>query len=83
MFPKFISYNICSNRFIYVGIPEELYDRINVNGSGISLGHPLGATLAVRACGLVNEMKKRNVRYGLEGTPGAGAIALAGVFERR
>ena len=66
-----------------VGIPEELYDRINVNGSGISLGHPLGATLAVRACGLVHEMKKRNARYGLVGTPGAGSIAVAGVFERR
>ena len=66
-----------------VGIPEELYDRINVNGSGISLGHPLGATLALRLCGLVHEMKKRNARYGLVGTPGAGAIALAGLFERR
>ena len=66
-----------------VGVPEELYDRINVNGSGISLGHPLGATLAIRACGLLNEMKKRSVRYGLVGTPGAGGIALAGVFERR
>ncbi|MDP2916808.1 MAG: thiolase family protein [Dehalococcoidia bacterium] len=66
-----------------LGVPEALYDRINVNGSGISLGHPLGATLSLRTCGLVHEMKKRNARYGLVGTPGAGAIAVAGVFERR
>lgn len=66
-----------------LGVPEELYDRINVNGSGISLGHPLGATLALRVTGLVHEMKKRNARYGLVGTPGAGSIAVAGVFERR
>ena len=66
-----------------VGVPEELYDRINVNGSGVSLGHPIGATLAIRLCGLVHEMKKRNARYGLVGTPSAGAPALAAVFERR
>jgi len=66
-----------------VGVPEEIYDRINVNGSGISLGHPLGATLALRVCGLAHEMNKRKVKYGLVGTPGAGSIAVAGVFERR
>ncbi|MBN1189968.1 MAG: thiolase family protein [Dehalococcoidales bacterium] len=70
-------YNIRS-----LGIPEEYYERINVNGSGISLGHPLGATLALRVTALVNEMKKRNARYGLVGTPGAGGIACAAVFER-
>ena len=66
-----------------LGVPEELYDRINVNGSGISLGHPLGATLALRLCGLAHELKKRSARYGLVGTPGAGAISVAAVFERR
>jgi len=66
-----------------LGIPEDIYDRINVNGSGISLGHPLGATLALRVCGLVHEMKKRSVRYGLVGTPGAGSVAVGAIFERR
>jgi acetyl-CoA C-acetyltransferase len=70
-------YNIRS-----LNIPLDHYDRINVNGSGISLGHPLGATLALRVTALVNEMKKRNARYGLVGTPGAGGVACVGVFER-
>lgn len=70
-------YNIKS-----LNIPLDHYDRINVNGSGISLGHPLGATLALRVTALVHEMKKRNVRYGLVGTPGAGGVSCVGVFER-
>jgi acetyl-CoA C-acetyltransferase len=65
-----------------VGIPIELYDRINVNGSGIALGHPLGATLALRVTALLHEMNKRNVRYGIVGTPGAGGVACVGLFER-
>ena len=63
-------------------IPLDHYDRINVNGSGISLGHPLGATLALRVTALVHEMKKRNARYGMVGTPGAGGVACVGIFER-
>jgi acetyl-CoA C-acetyltransferase len=70
-------YNIKS-----IGVPLDHYDRVNVNGSGISLGHPLGATLALRVTALVNEMKKRRVRYGMVGTPGAGGIACVGIFER-
>jgi acetyl-CoA C-acetyltransferase len=70
-------YNIKS-----LGIPLDHYDRINVNGSGIALGHPLGATLALRVTALVHEMKKRGARYGLVGTPGAGGVACVGVFER-
>ena len=70
-------YNIRS-----LNIPLDHYDRINVNGSGIALGHPLGATLALRVTALVQEMKKRNARFGLVGTPGAGGVACVGVFER-
>lgn len=66
-----------------VGIPESMWDRINVNGSGISLGHPLGAVLALRVTSLVHEMEKRGARYGMVGTPGAGGVAVAAVFERR
>ncbi len=66
-----------------LGIPESMYDRVNVNGSGIALGHPLGATLALRVCALLHEMNKRKVRYGITGTPTAGANSVAAVFERR
>jgi acetyl-CoA C-acetyltransferase len=65
-----------------VGVPLDHYDRVNVNGSGISLGHPLGATLALRVTALLQEMKKRNLRYGMVGTPGAGGVACVGIFER-
>jgi acetyl-CoA C-acetyltransferase len=71
-------YNIKS-----LGIPEGRYNRINVNGSGISLGHPLGATLAMRVTALVHEMNKRKVRYGMVGTCGAGGLSTVGIFERR
>jgi acetyl-CoA C-acetyltransferase len=65
-----------------LGIPESRWDRINVNGSGISLGHPLGAVLALRVTSLVHEMEKRNAPFGMVGTPGAGGVALAAMFER-
>jgi len=45
-----------------LGIPEE---KVNPNGGGISLGHPLGATGAVLTTKLVYEMQRRNLRYGL------------------
>lgn len=67
-----------------VGIPEKDWDnKVNVNGSGIALGHPLGATLALRVCALLHEMEKRNLKYGITGTPTAGANAVACVFERK
>jgi acetyl-CoA C-acetyltransferase len=66
-----------------LGIPESRWDRINVNGSGISLGHPLGAVLALRVTSLVHEMEKRGARYGMVGTPGAGGVAVAAIFERK
>jgi acetyl-CoA C-acetyltransferase len=72
----------CLYNIRMLGIPESLYDRINVNGSGISLGHPLGAVLALRVTSLVHEMNKRQVRYGMVGTPGAGSVAVSAIFER-
>jgi acetyl-CoA C-acetyltransferase len=44
-----------------LGIP---LDRINVNGGAIALGHPLGATGAMLLGTLLNEMERRDVRYG-------------------
>jgi len=67
-----------------MGIPEEDYDRkINVNGSGVSLGHPIAATGAIRMVTLLHEMKRRNARYGLETICGGGGLGIAAIVERR
>ena len=57
-------------------------DRLNVNGSGISLGHPVGATGARILATLAWEMQRRQVRYGLETMCIGGGQGLAAVFER-
>jgi acetyl-CoA C-acetyltransferase len=57
-------------------------DRLNVNGSGISLGHPVGATGARILATLAREMHRRQVRYGLETMCIGGGQGLAAVFER-
>lgn len=57
------------------------FDRINVNGSGISLGHPVGATGARMLATLAREMRRRRVRYGLETMCIGGGQGLAAVFE--
>ena len=62
--------------------PEECRSKVNVNGSGISLGHPIGATGAMRLVTLVHEMTRRNCRYGLETICGAGGLGVAAVIER-
>ena len=58
------------------------YDRINVNGSGISLGHPIACTGVRLLVTLVNEMRRRKVDYGLAGICGGGGLGIAGVLER-
>ncbi len=64
-----------------IGIPEADYDdKINVNGSGISLGHPIGATGVMRLVTLLHEMKRRKARYGLETICGGGGQGIAAVF---
>ncbi len=62
---------------------EDIDDRLNVNGSGISLGHPIGATGARILTTMLYEMKRRDVRYGLETMCIGGGQGLAAVFERR
>jgi acetyl-CoA C-acetyltransferase len=57
-------------------------DRLNVNGSGISLGHPIGATGARVAVTLLHEMQRRKSRYGLETMCVGGGQGMAAVFER-
>lgn len=57
-------------------------DKLNVNGSGISLGHPIGATGGRILANLVHEMRRREVRYGLETMCIGGGQGIAAVFER-
>jgi acetyl-CoA C-acetyltransferase len=61
---------------------EECERKLNVNGSGISLGHPIGATGAMRMVSLLHEMKRSNARYGLETICGGGGHGIAAVVER-
>ncbi len=58
------------------------FSRLNVNGSGISLGHPVGATGARILATLLHEMDRRQARYGLETMCIGGGQGLAAVFER-
>ncbi|MFZ5668663.1 MAG: acetyl-CoA C-acetyltransferase [Pseudomonadota bacterium] len=57
-------------------------DRLNVNGSGISLGHPIGATGGRILANLLRELHRREGRYGLETMCIGGGQGIAAVFER-
>jgi acetyl-CoA C-acetyltransferase len=54
---------------------------INVNGSGISLGHPVGATGARLVITLLHEMRRRNVQCGLATLCGGGGLGMAMIIE--
>jgi acetyl-CoA C-acetyltransferase len=58
------------------------HDRTNVHGSGISLGHPVGATGGRMLASLARELTRRQARYGLETMCIGGGQGLAAVFER-
>jgi len=58
------------------------FERLNVHGSGISLGHPVGATGTRILTTLAREMHRRQARYGLETMCIGGGQGLAAVFER-
>jgi len=62
-----------------VGAADE---RLNVNGSGISLGHPVGATGCRILTTMLREMGRRRARYGLETMCIGGGQGLAAIFER-
>ena len=68
--------------FRELGLTEKDYDRINVNGSCVSLGHPLGATGARIVTTLTHEMRRRSARYGLIAMCGGGGMGVAGILER-
>ena len=57
-------------------------DILNVNGSGISLGHPIGATGARILADMAAEMHRREVRFGLETMCIGGGQGIAAIFER-
>jgi acetyl-CoA C-acetyltransferase len=65
-----------------MGIGADAYARVNVNGSGISLGHPIACTGTRVLVTLLHEMKRRNVRYGLECICGGGGLGIAAILER-
>jgi acetyl-CoA C-acetyltransferase len=58
------------------------YDRLNVNGSGISLGHPVGATGVRILATMLRELERRGGRYGLETMCIGGGQGLTAIFER-
>ena len=60
----------------------EMEAKVNVNGSGISLGHPIGATGAIRLVTLLHEMKRSGVRWGLETICGGGGQGICLIVER-
>jgi acetyl-CoA C-acetyltransferase len=65
-----------------MGMTEKDYPKINVNGSGISLGHPIACTGTRVLVTLLNEMRRRKARFGLECICGGGGLGIAAIFER-
>ncbi|WP_028313906.1 acetyl-CoA C-acyltransferase [Desulfatibacillum aliphaticivorans] len=66
-----------------MGIGKEDYGKINVNGSGISLGHPIAATGVRVLVSLVYEMRRRDAKMALECICGGGGLGIAAVLERK
>ncbi len=60
----------------------ERLDDVNPNGGGISLGHPLGATGARITATLLNELDRRDARYGIASMCVGFGMAIAGVVEK-
>lgn len=61
---------------------DAIEQKLNVNGSGISLGHPIGATGVRILATLLHELERRKGRYGLETMCIGGGQGIAAVFER-
>ena len=57
-------------------------DMVNVNGGAIAMGHPLGCTGAKLTIQLLNEMQRRNQKYGMVTACVGGGQGIAGIFER-
>ena len=61
---------------------EERWEDVNPNGGGISLGHPLGATGARVTATLLNELERRDARYGVATMCIGFGQAIAAIVER-
>jgi acetyl-CoA C-acetyltransferase len=61
------------------GVP---HDKVNVNGGAIALGHPLGATGAIILGMLIDELHRRQMRYGLATLCVGGGMGIATIVER-
>jgi acetyl-CoA C-acetyltransferase len=62
-----------------MGVPAE---KVNVNGGAIAMGHPLGATGAMILGTLLDELERRNLRYGLATLCVGGGMGIATIVER-
>ena len=58
------------------------HDKVNVNGGAIAMGHPLGATGAMILGTLVDELERRDLRYGLATLCVGGGMGIATIVER-
>jgi acetyl-CoA C-acetyltransferase len=65
-----------------MSIEPAQYHKVNVNGSGISLGHPIACTGTRVLVTLLHEMQRRNAQYGLECICGGGGLGIAAVLEK-
>jgi acetyl-CoA C-acetyltransferase len=65
-----------------LGLSDDDHSRVNVNGSGISMGHPVGATGGRILTTMLMELERREGRYGLETMCIGGGQGLAAIFER-
>jgi acetyl-CoA acyltransferase len=57
-------------------------DKVNPQGGAIALGHPLGATGAIRACTLLHALKRNNLKYGMVTMCIGTGMGAAGIFEK-
>jgi len=61
--------------------PEIDYEKVNANGGAIAIGHPLGATGARLMINLIHELKRQNLKYGLQAICEGGGTANATIVE--
>lgn len=66
-----------------MGVGPDEYPKVNVNGSGISLGHPIACTGTRVLVSMLYEMRRRDARYALECICGGGGLGIAAVLERK
>ncbi len=63
-------------------VGPDRYPSINVNGSGISLGHPIACTGTRVLVTMLHEMRRGNIKTSMECICGGGGLGIAAIFER-